>query len=142
MEVLHLKERMLTAKKNGAYKWYYENGKLSAQQFYKKGIIVNTTLCYYESGKLKRLVSPPIKDSLKYAIEFYETGEKKIETYLLGDDFIDKSWVGFFKNGQIKKRGLLEKGLKKGVWEFYFDNGVLEKKEDQTGQSKYIIDLE
>ena len=72
---------VVEGKEEGTFTWYYPNGNKKWVETYLLGKSVDTTFCYYESGKLQRKVLPPV-DSIRKATEFYETGEVKIITYL------------------------------------------------------------
>lgn len=45
-------------------------------------------------------------------------------------EIYDSLFVAFYKNGQIKETGHLNKNAKSGVWLSYYPNGILKIKEN------------
>ena len=133
--------RIRNGKQDGLYTWYYPNGNKKWVENFKNGYSVDTTHCYYEQGQIKRIIYPSDNGTRK-AIEYYDSGEIKIITFLTNGDFIDSTWTAFYKNRQVKELGNLKTGRRQGVWKFYSDSGQLTDSLDMTGLKKLVFDFE
>jgi len=138
---LELEGQYIDYKEEGTFNWYYSNGNKKWVETFKNGISIDTIYCYYESGKLKRKNFPP-KNKTRKAIEYYETGEIKISSFLFNSENIDSLWIGYFKNQKIKEIGKVNKGKKVGIWKFFDKNGNLIDSVNQSGKNKFIFGFE
>ena len=75
------------------------------------------TVADYKDGKVQGKVSV-----------YWITGELKAEYHLLSEEpFIyDGEYVDYYKNGQVKSKGLHKEGEETGEWEHYFDDGSID----------------
>ena len=138
---IELEGKFIDLKEEGKFIYKYKNGKTKWIETYRGGEIVDTTYCYYETGELKRKVLPS-ESVNKPAIEYYKTGEIKIETYLKNSTYIDSIWTAYFKNEKIKEKGLLHEGVKVGYWKFFNQASGKIDSIDQTGKPKVVFDFE
>src|SRR5579859_6645702 len=134
-ETVELIGQMRNGRQEGSWTWYHPNGNKKWVDQYKNGKSVDTTYCYYESGRIERIIHPSATKTRK-AVEFYETGELKIISFLTNAKFIDSLWTAYFKSGQIKEFGRLRFGRRRGIWKFYSDQGKLIDSVDMTNKRK------
>jgi len=114
-------------KMTGVWNWWYENGNPEAHSTYKTGQAKDSSLCYYESGQLSRKLYQvdTIRD-IWYSTDYFENGQKKIETYLVGNDrVVDSIWREWNPQGQLIQEGEMDSTKKVGVWEIRDDNDSL-----------------
>ncbi len=138
---IELEGRFINGKEEGVFEWKYKNGKPKWIEKYSNGKPVDTTFCFYKTGKLKRKVFPSLTGN-RQAIEYYETGEIKIKSFLNNSEYIDSIWTAYFKNGKIKEQGYLHNGSKIGYWKFYNAATNQVDSVDQTDKSKVVFDFE
>lgn len=138
---IELVGQFINGKADGLFEWKYRNGKPKWVEKYHLGTPIDTTYCYYETGELKRKVYPSVSVNRR-AIEYYKTGEFKIETFIKNSTYIDSTWVAYFKDGKIKEKGRVRAGLKIGYWKFYNDSTGQLDSVDQTNKSKVVFDFE
>jgi len=102
----------------GPWYWWYDNGKPEAHSIYINGQEKDSTYCYYESGKIARKLFQidTIKD-LWFLTDYFENGQKRVETYLVGKDrIIDSLWRKWDKDGKLIQEGQMDSSKKVGTW--------------------------
>jgi antitoxin component YwqK of YwqJK toxin-antitoxin module len=129
-------------KDDGEFIWYYQNGQRKSVENYSKGLTIDTTYCYYESGEIKRKVSPSIVNHNRKATEFYKSGEIKIITYIKNGEILDSSWSGYYKSGRVKEIGNIKEGKRIGLWTYYDSDGQVIDSLDLTGKKKSLFDFD
>lgn len=103
-EVLSEIEYNVKEQRNGDAKEFFKNGIISKIAKYSNGELIDTTYTFYSNGNKKDII------------------------IFLKDSIYTK---GFYENGAIKGKGKLLKGVntkKIGWWEFFKENGQLDKK--------------
>jgi antitoxin component YwqK of YwqJK toxin-antitoxin module len=78
----------------------YENDIKLFEQTYKHGILTNS-MRYYNSKEIESISS-------------YKNGEEHYR-------------ILFYKNGNIKENGTIERGRKSGLWYYYYENSQIKK---------------
>ena len=64
-----------------------------------------------------------VKD--KQVVSKYENGQPKVVHVNLKEDKEKYRHISYFRNGQVKKRGIMQNGKMEGKWKFYRINGSL-----------------
>ena len=104
---------------DGLVKYYFENGILNQEIFYKAGVVFGGRKIYYPSGKLKN------KRTYRYGkiegtfIEYYETGEI-LEKGDYKHNLREGRWRVLNKDGTTKEKGNYRRGKKKGMWKVFY----------------------
>ncbi len=121
--ILLSKGQMFNDKKHGDYEYYYSSGKLKTKETYSNDTLMTETI-WYENGKLS--VENFFKDGLKSGVckDYYPTGNLKAEqTYLKGVE--EGMYRSYFNNGKLYNDGMFKDGELTGDLKFYSDKGVL-----------------
>ena len=60
---------------------------------------------------------------------YYPTGEiRYVQSYdIFGD--LTGEWINYYKNGKIKQKGYYSNGQVNGIWEYYNEDGTLQREE-------------
>jgi uncharacterized protein len=138
---VEMKGEIRNGKEEGTFTWYYPNGNKKWIETFEKGISTDTIYCYYENGNLKRKAHPPYRSNRK-SIEYYETGELKIVSFINDGESIDSTWTAYYQNGRIKETGRLMNGRRLGYWKYYDYDGQLIDSVEQSGRQKVVFDFE
>lgn len=126
-------------------KWfqYYDNGKVMLTGYYKKSRPVGTWEEYYSSGKIKAIKNYGIiidKDGTSTCLsgsyqEFYSSGKLKVNGFYgaerkkVSDTVEVEDPVSGSKIKKVVSQSVY-KGEKTGTWEYYTEEGEVEKKEE------------
>jgi len=95
---------------------------------------------YDDSGRIS-LNYTYVNDSLLgEEISYWEDGKISTRRYLKGD-VIQGEWVKYydFNKNKIAQKGSYRNGNKIGVWEYYLEDGRLNKKVEYTDKGEKII---
>lgn len=111
----------------GVWKWWYDNGNLQAYSVYKNGYSKDSTYCYSVSGRIARKLYQI--DSVKniwVSTDYFESGQKKIETYLIGKPkVVDSVFTQWNEKGQLILQGEMDSTKKVGIWKVLNENDSL-----------------
>lgn len=153
--------------KNGYYRLFHENGKLSMEMFYKNGKLHGEERAYHPNGQLQSIANTNLgsyEGPFKY---WYATGvlyqegnyvnnniEGDLKTYypnatLKEIVFFSKSvengrYIFFHQNGKLKEEGFFLNGPNMdGTVKQYNDDAILvRKKQCETGNCKTVWELD
>lgn len=120
---------------NGIFEFYYDNGNQLARSYYKNGKPCDSLICYYPSGKLKRVVIE--KDKSKnywFNIDYYENGAKALECYQfqqVNKIVLTGKYIEWYDNGQKAFEGLLKNNWTVGKWTQWDETGVRNQSSEQ-----------
>ncbi|MFN5628521.1 MAG: toxin-antitoxin system YwqK family antitoxin [Bacteroidota bacterium] len=125
---------MASAKKDGEWKTWFENGTIASEEVYRNGVITGHWKQYTIDGK----ISADLNFGSGISTFFYTTGQKESQGLMLEGYVLEGEWTGFHENGKISFTGKYNKGQKDGVWVYYnvdgsknteqtYNNGVLVK---------------
>lgn len=117
--------QMLCGKRIGEWRWYYDNNKIKATEYYVNGELNGPVRGYYKNGVLKKEVNyVEGKKEGKYT-GYYENGNMEyVENYK--DGKIDGAVTDYYKNGKIKSIVFSDdNGKLDGEIKYYYKNGNL-----------------
>ncbi len=113
----------------GLFEFFYETGLPLARSYYKNGNICDSLVCYYPSGKLKRVVIEV--DKIKnywHNIDYFENGNKSIECdqFQQPDSIVlEGRYQEWHENGQKAFEAILKDNWTIGKWKTWDENGNL-----------------
>ena len=105
----------IDGKKEGMWLEYY-NGHISAQRCYVDDSLSGESIDYNENGEI-------------FIRQTFKNGQED-GNYILYSDF---------KKGKIGEQGNYKNGHKIGVWEYYLEDGRLNKKIEYNGKNEKVI---
>jgi len=113
----------IDGKMNGFIAWYYENGNLRETGIYKNGIAFGENITYYDNGSLKAK-GPNVSDKKEGLwVYWYKNGNIKAKGPYKNDSKTGH-WKYWHENNQLKCVGKHKKGLATGKWTYWHDNGL------------------
>ncbi len=114
--------------KNGLCQEFYESGALQKKAVFKNGIAA-VFEAFYEDGRQKAIGSLRYDKPVDVWEYYHPNGQiAEMGRYLydsLGPSVQHGLWKSFHQNGQLRSKGEYEKGLRKGEWVKYFEDGEL-----------------
>ena len=142
---IKIEENFFHGQKDGFKKVYDKKGRIDEIKNYKKGIEnnieisngVKTSLINIKKGYMLGVLKKGKKQGLFKV--FDTTGNQIKINYFKSDTLIyegeydqlnnkDGSWIYYWPNGKIMKKGRYSKNNKNGEWNYYFENGILQQK--------------
>ncbi|WP_242157370.1 toxin-antitoxin system YwqK family antitoxin [Aestuariivivens sediminis] len=148
---------LIDDRKDGEWKYYHENGNLSAIGQYSEKIIctcghisqwqrrVGIWKIFHQNGILKEVGEYNKGFKKGNWKEYSEKGQiLSYGNFLQGEENGD--WKYYFDNGQLEKEGAYECGFEIGEWKTYHRNGQIKelglysKKHNKIGEWKYYFD--
>jgi antitoxin component YwqK of YwqJK toxin-antitoxin module len=139
-------EQRENGERHGKSLWYTEDGVLVQDSYFKDGLYHGLTRIFHENGQLNYegiYENDREKDGLwKY---YYDSGKLKYEaSYLNGKlegEIKTYDEKGNLLSTEVAKEGVIELGnyidkAKDGVWEYYHDKGIFERKIKSEGSYK------
>ena len=135
---LKTKGKMVGKKRVGKWVYYYSNGNILSEEFYRDGKLHGDLKTYYKNGKVTE--HSQYKNGLLDGVsKKYSDSEVLIEEVI----FVGGKENGIAKyyelNGNLKETGMYKNGFRKGKWEFYIDgefSGNKKKKEKYKKENK------
>lgn len=113
--------------KDGLWKYYYPNGKLSARLNFEKGSLEGEQT--YLSNMQGILAVENWKSDVQHDSSWYYYPNGKLEKKgRFGEGLYEGNWVFYYESGQLKRSGNYWQGLPEGEWTFYFENGQVNQK--------------
>jgi len=124
---LSQESNFLKGKRNGSFKDYNTVGVLKEEAFYKNEVFDGERKLYYDSGKLEMAVLYNYGLLNGLATTLYENGNtKELYTYTKGNkDGVSKL---FFENGKIQFEAVFKNDQKHGPFTSYYKNGNIQHK--------------
>lgn len=119
--------------KIGDWKYYFENGKLSAEEHYTAtGTATGTWKTWYINGQL----SSEINFATGSATYWFESGKKNSQGSMLPGMIQTGKWVSWHENGQRNTEGSYNNsGKQEGTWIFWDASGnKLAEQDFKNGQ--------
>ena len=80
----------------------------------------------YDNGQKAKVRLYDRKGECTHEMEYYETGELKMEGDMKGEKR-DGEWKAFFPDGRLQSEGLFENGIRVGKSTIYYQNGNVYK---------------
>lgn len=125
---LEYRGRYVKGLASGFFEFYYDNRNQLARSYYKNGKPCDSLICYYPSGKLKRVVIE--KDKTKnvwFNIDYYENGAKAVECYQIQQTdkiILTGKYIQWYENGKKAFEGSLKNNWTFGKWTQWDETGV------------------
>ncbi len=106
---------------------YFENGKVSAESFYKNDNLHGERVMYFENGQKQYIEQYKNGAFDGPYLAFYESGEKELEgNYVKG--IMNGDWKRYYKNGQLMEVVAFSNNDENGPFIEYYENGNLKAK--------------
>lgn len=127
---------VVDGKRNGADTRYYLSGKVQSINTYSLGVPVGVFITYYENGNIESYYDYGYSDKDKLLEEFeltvYHTDTFPPYASTSSTERYYKKLQGqryfFYSNGNTKRIESYKDNKPDGVWQYFYDNGKLEKK--------------
>lgn len=110
---------MASAKRDGKWQQWYENGNIASIEFYNAGTMVGNWKQYAIDGTLVADINFGSKSTF-----YHNNGQKESEGTLLTNYVYEGTWKGWFANGNINFEGTYRNGMKDGNWTWYREDGT------------------
>lgn len=117
--------------KQGKWTYWYDTGKVSAEESYTSGTTSGIWKTWYPNG----LLSSEINYTAQTAVFWYENGKKHSEGKMLPNRIFDGKWMGWHDNGSKSYEGNYKDGKKEGQWNWFDAKGK------QTSSENYSNDV-
>ncbi|MFL0081095.1 toxin-antitoxin system YwqK family antitoxin [Tenacibaculum maritimum] len=117
---LKTKGTMVGKKRVGKWSYFFTNGKLLSEEFYKNGELDGVLKNYYSNGQVTE--ESNYKNNVKHGISKKYTEDGILieeENYVAGK--LEGPARYFDLKGGIKEKGVYKEGKRIGKWEFYMD---------------------
>jgi antitoxin component YwqK of YwqJK toxin-antitoxin module len=120
--------------RDGKWTFWFENGAISAEEYYEKGTPTGTWLSFYVNGQQ----SSSIDFTTGKATYYHDNGQKFEEGTITNTMQREGRWTGWYQNGKLNYEGDYTNGAKTGSWKYYEKNGKLmeEKAQKQPVKTK------
>ncbi|MBL4592730.1 MAG: hypothetical protein JKX68_02820 [Flavobacteriales bacterium] len=113
-------------KPTGLWIWYYDDGSVLREEFFRKGLEDGMMHEYTQEGKI--ITEGEYIDGLKDGPWYYEVGDHIEEgNYLDGQK--NGMWIYHYTNGKLNFEGNFRDGVEDGKHKFYYVNGKLKREE-------------
>lgn len=111
--------KLAAAKKDGKWTYWFEDGKVSAEEEYVQGKMTGTWKSFQPSGaKVFEIDFVSGK-----AVYYHPDGGIESEGLMLSGMMQQGAWKGYYPNGNLNYTGSFLNGKKDGVWIFYDESG-------------------
>ena len=109
--------------KTGTWKYWFDNGQLSAEETYdNNGIPTGTWKTYFNDGHL----ASEVNYAAGTAVYYYQNGAKAEQGNINVSNQRIGAWQGWHENGNLNYTGSYNTaGQKNGDWKFYDPNGTI-----------------
>lgn len=128
---LKTKGTMIGKKRVGAWNYYFSNGKIFSEEFYKDGNLEGVLKNYYANGNITE--ESNYKKGLKDGVsKVYTEDGILIEEVIYVAGKLNGPAKYFDLKGQIKETGVYKDNKREGKWEFYMDGEVSDRPKPVT----------
>ncbi len=130
---LQYKGHYFKGKTSGLWEYFYETGIREAESYYDTNAKTTDTVhCWFESGKLKRIfIEIDTVKNYWHGIDYFENGQKSIESYLLKDTsdkwIIEGKWLEWYENGRLKLEAIMKNNSSFGKWTKWNEKGEIKE---------------
>lgn len=128
-------DKLKNCPKDGKWTYWYANGQVSTEEFYKNGLMTGIWKGFYADGKPSFLINFETGESTNW----FENGSIQSKGKVNSNMAQEGKWVIYYQNGQINTEGNYSNGQKTGVWTFYNESG--KKTAEQTFQDGMAKEL-
>jgi antitoxin component YwqK of YwqJK toxin-antitoxin module len=113
--------KMASIHKIGVWKYWYENGQMSAEEHYDNA---GTRIGLWKTWHYNAQLSAQIDYTGGKVTMYHPNGQKSEEGSMNTNNERTGTWQGWHENGNINYKGSFDsKGLKTGTWEYFDSNG-------------------
>lgn len=126
-------QKLQNARRDGKWTYWYEDGKISAEEHYQEGVQIGVWKSWYNNGQLSSELD--FKDFK--ATYWFTNGKKQSEGKMYAGFVKDGKWTAWHENGTLNFEGTYKMGKKDGVWTWYNDKG--EKVSEQLYRNDELI---
>lgn len=121
--------QMINGKKNGKWKFWYEDGTIMAIESYKNGILDGLSEFFYENGQLKDSASYNMGKVIGQVKAWHENGQlNSIVTYDDKGKMNGLTWI-WQENGILLQEGCFKNDQMDGEWkDYYYSSGRIRMK--------------
>ncbi len=126
-------QKSINAFKDGKWTYWFENGQLSAEQYYNKGEMTGVWKSWYKDGKL----GSEVNLTKGTAMYWYANGNKSSEGKMSTGMHHEGNWTGWYENGNKNYEGAYINGQKEGTWKWYNEKG--EKLQEEVYKAGALI---
>lgn len=113
--------------RDGAYKAYYQSGKLQEEKTYVDGALDGTRTAYFEDGTIDIQETYKAGDFDGPYLANYPDGKTKEQGQFL-DNAMSGEWKYYYETGELKEIVNFSGGMENGPYERYHTNGQLAAK--------------
>lgn len=111
----------------GKWTYYFPNGKLFSEEYYKNGKLEGTIKNYYKNGKPLE-VTEYVNGMKNGVSKTYSDEGVLIEEVTYKDNILNGKAKYFELNGNLRERGVYRGGKRYGKWEFFLDGEIIDEK--------------
>lgn len=126
-------QKLQNARKDGKWIYWFEDGKISAEEHYQDGVQTGVWKSWYDNGKL----SSQIDFQNFHATYWFTNGQKQSEGKMYTGFVKDGKWIAWHENGTLNVEGTYKMGKKDGTWIWYNDKG--EKVSEQVYKNDELV---
>ena len=124
--------------KQGEWRKYYRTDTLYSRTFFINNKPVGVTKTWYESGKIKGIVTFEKSGLKAHAVSYYESGKVLAKGNYI-DQKKDSTWNFYSENDALKSIENYKNGIATGNWKVFFEDGkIAEEKNYLNGKREGI----
>lgn len=128
-------QKLSNVTKDGKWSYWYDNGKLNSEEYYKNGSGTAIWRSWYPDGQL----NSEINFETSRATYWHANGNKQSEGTMLKGINKQGKWVAWHENATKNCEGNYKNGQKEGIWLWWNEKG--EKTFEETYQEGTQISL-
>ena len=113
-------------KRQGAWKYYFKNGKIKVSGNYRNGRRVGKWEFHYENGKMEQSGNYNKKGRPEGEWKWYYENGNLLREEILINGKLDGNYTEYAQDGTIIAKGLYVDGLKEGKWYFHLGDIIEE----------------
>ncbi|HOY94444.1 MAG TPA: toxin-antitoxin system YwqK family antitoxin [Catalimonadaceae bacterium] len=127
--------QLVNGLREGAWKFYYPNGRLMASETYRNGELNGISTSYFPDGNVSSVEN--WADDLQQDSSWYFHPNGKIHRKGRYEKGVYQGvWLTFYPGGQIQQSGGYLDGLPSGLYRNWFENGFLQEEGEYSGGKK------
>lgn len=117
---------------DGKSSWYYPDGTLQLEVWYKDGKMHGPQHRYYETGTIEEVTiyHNNLKDSISTQ---YSLNSEKLTEFCYVNDTLHGTYHRWYEGGSLAIEGSYTKGMMDGIWLFYDQAGLV------IGKADYVL---
>ena len=133
---LQSKGTMVGKQRVGKWLYYFTDGTILSEEYYKNGLLEGDFKIYYKNGKLTEHTM--YKNGLKHGFSKKYSDEGVLIEEVMYVRGKENGLAKYFElNGNLKETGVYENGKRSGEWEFYLDGEIASDKDKEKSRGKF-----